>query len=387
MPQPAAPAAQSMTETPLQRTAPPGRPAALPRLAMSTTTGTFILLLMAALYVGKALFLPLIAAVLLSFLFAPVVRWLADHGLPRVIGTVLVLGIAASAIGSGIYALSTPAGEWTERLPAALDKVKYRLRGLGHPVHRVQAAANQVESLTGTGSQGRATVTVAQPSSLASHVMSRTGEFFSYVFIAVIALFFLLASGGTILDRLVALIPALRSDSDPAKMLMGTQPELDSTMVLRESERLVGMFLRTTIVINAALAAVLSAAFWAVGLPNPLLWGVLAGALNFMPYVGPLIGIPIVALASIATFDSLAAALVPPLIYAAIACVEGNMISPFVLGRALAMSPVAIFVWMALWGWMWGAAGALIAVPMLVMVKEFCSRIEPLRGIARVIEP
>ncbi len=350
-------------------------------------TGVLLLMLMATLYIGKALFLPIIIAVMLSFLFAPFVRWLADVGIPRMLGALIVLGLVGGVIGVGAYQLSGPASEWMERLPEALKDVKTKLHSLKHPVDRVNEAAKQVETLTTAKDPGQQVVSMAQPSSLASHVMSSTGEFLAGMLITVIALFFLLATGGVILDRFVALIPALRSDHDPSKMLLGTQPELDSTMVLRESERLVGMFLRTTIVINTALGAVLSLAFWAAGLPNPLLWGVLAGILNFLPYVGPVIGIPIVGLASLVSFDTVTQALGPPLIYAGCACIEGNMITPYVLGRRLEMSPIAIFLWMALWAWMWGAAGALIAVPMLVMVKAFCSRIEELKGFARVIEP
>ncbi len=363
----------------------PAAPAAtIPAKAL---TSLLLIALMATLYIGKALFLPVIIAMLLSFLFAPAVRWLHDIGLPRVLGAMMVLLLAGGAIGVGAYELSTPASEWMERLPEALEKVKRKLVAFKDPVDRVKEAAKQVDSLTTGTDAGHPVVSVSAPSTLASHVMNSTGEFLAATLITTITLFFLLASGGTILDRLVALIPALRSDHDPSKILLGTQPELDSTMVLRESERLVGMFLRTTILINAALGAVLSVAFWAVGMPSPVLWGVLAGILNFLPYIGPIIGVPIVALAALATFDNNAAAIVPPLIYAVCACIEGNMITPYILGKRLAMSPIAIFLWMALWGWMWGAAGALIAVPLLVMAKEFCSRIEEFKRLARIIEP
>jgi predicted PurR-regulated permease PerM len=271
-----------------------------------------------------------------------------------------------------------------ERLPDALSQVEHKLRAFKHPVDQVNEAANQVETMTTTRDARQQTVSVAPQSTLAAQVMTNAGQLLVGIFVAGVTLFLLLATGGTILERIVALVPALRPDSQENDLLLGTH--LDSTRVLRESERLVGMFLRTTLFINTALALVLGGAFWAVGLPNPIFWGVMAGILNLLPYVGPLLGIPLIGLAALVSYDTVAHALVAPLIYAGCAFVEGNLVTPYIIGRRLALSPIAIFLWMALWAWMWGTAGALIAVPMLVMAKEFCSRIDRLNGFARLVE-
>jgi predicted PurR-regulated permease PerM len=361
-------------------------PGPSPAPLSSALNGILLILVMAVLWAGKALFLPIIIAVLLSFLFTPAVRWLASIGLPRLLGAVLVLGLVVGAVAGGVAGLAAPASEWMERLPAALTTVKQRLREVNHRVDRVNQAASQMEDLT-AGSAARGRAEAAPASTLAAHVVSSAGGFLAGLLIASIALFFLLASGGIILERMVGLIPALRIDHDPNRLLLGQTAQVDSCMVLRESERLVGLYLRTTIIINFALAAALGAAFWATGLPNPWFWGACAGILNFLPYIGPLVGVPLIAIVGLASLDGIGSALIPPLIYAGFAFVEGNMITPVLLGQRLLMSPIAIFLWMALWGWLWGAAGALIAVPMLVVAKEFCSRIAPLTGIARVIEP
>jgi predicted PurR-regulated permease PerM len=388
---PGAAAASAPLPAAQARAAPPPRDAdrATPsavRPAGDAVACILFILGMAILWVGKLLFLPLIVAMLLSFVLAPGVRALMAVGVPRILAAMLLLGSLAGVIGVGAYELATPASAWMERLPDALTQVERKLSVFKHPVDQVNEAANQVETMTSTHGTGAQVVTVAPPSTLAAQVMTNAGQLLGGIFIAGIALFLLLATGGTILERIVALVPALRPDNDSNNLLLGT-PALDSTMVLRESERLVGMFLRTTLLINTALALALGGAFWAVGLPNPMFWGVAAGILNLLPYVGPLIGIPLIGLASLVSFDTVAQALVAPLIYAAFALIEGNLVTPWIIGRRLAMSPMAIFLWMALWAWMWGAAGALIAVPMLVMAKEFCSRIDRLRGFARLVEP
>ncbi|MBA2480736.1 MAG: AI-2E family transporter [Planctomycetes bacterium] len=349
--------------------------------------GIFLLMLLAVMYIGKALLVPVVAAILLSFLLAPAVRWLSFLRIPRALCAMLILILTIGTLAGGIYLLAAPAQVWMQRLPDDLRHLEERFRSLRKPVDQVNAAAHQMEAMTTNHESGKQVVTLSAPSTFASHVMTTGGELLAGLAIVVITLFFLLASGNSILGRLVRMVPSLRADIDPSKLLMGSPHDGDSMMVIQDTERRVGLFLAITTLINASLAAVLTLAFWMVGLPNPLLWGVLAGALNFLPYIGPLIGIPLVAIVSLASFPSLGMALAPPLIYASIAFIEGNFITPYVMGKRLAMSPIAIFVWMAFWGWMWGAAGALIAVPMLVMVKEFCSRIDSLKSIATVIEP
>jgi len=505
--------------------------------ARADHTGTMGLLLIAVvvvLYVGEAVFLPVAAAILLYFLFAPGVRYAASWGMPRALSATVVLGVIVSVIGLSIYGLAGPAGSWMKRLPHAVEKIGDRVQALRQPMEQVSAAAQQMADLSksgvrpahggsrsgdataatstpasasgdaqkgdaqkgetqkgdaqsdgqppaagdppaanGAARQGAANaqqtpsaaqqtahdsdqdqggagndagdsadnptdpapaeahdhaqssqhprswfsgghsrdnssapksaapsssaksgaepsaISVSQPALLAPYLLSGTFGvigFLGELFITLVTLFFLLSTGGTLLNRAVVLIPALRRNPYPGR-LYHTSQENDATVVLRESERQVGMYLRTTLMINAGLATVISGLFWAVNMPNPVLWGVMAGVLNFLPYVGPVIGVVVVFLAGLVTFDTFAQAVVAPLIYVGCAFCEGNLLTPWIMGMRLALSPLAIFLWMMFWGFMWGAAGAIIAVPMLVMVREFCQRIEGLNAVGRLIEP
>ena len=124
---------------------------------------------------------------------------------------------------------------------------------------------------------------------------------------------------------------------------------------------------------------------WAVGMPNPALWGVVAGLLNYVPYLGSLVTLVLIGIASILTFDDLGRALVAPLLYFAINFAEGYFLTPTIIGRRLTLNPVVVFVGLVFWGWLWGIPGALIAVPLMAMLKILCDHIEPLSPIGEFL--
>ncbi|MEO6022607.1 MAG: AI-2E family transporter, partial [Burkholderiales bacterium] len=126
-------------------------------------------------------------------------------------------------------------------------------------------------------------------------------------------------------------------------------------------------------------------AMWFLGMPNPLLWGVLVAILNFIPYVGPTLSLITLSLAALLSFDTLGQALLVPLVFVCLTLLEGQFLQPIVVGRRLALNPVVIFISFLLWGWLWGIAGMLIAVPLLVTLKICCDHLEPLAPIAEFL--
>src|SRR5690606_28930507 len=121
--------------------------------------------------------------------------------------------------------------------------------------------------------------------------------------------------------------------------------------------------------INAGLGAVVAAVMWAIGMPNPLLWGVMAALLNYVPYVGALVGLAVVAVVALVSFDSAGTALLVPALYFACTTIEGQFVTPMLLGKRFEMNPVMVFLSIATWGWLWGVPGALMAVPLLVSLR------------------
>jgi predicted PurR-regulated permease PerM len=195
------------------------------------------------------------------------------------------------------------------------------------------------------------------------------GKVFSFGLSAaatIILLYFLLASEHWMLSRSVEAIPRRRSR---ALLVAG----------VRSAEREIGRFVATMAVVNIGVALATSLAVWALGLPNPFLWGALAGTLNFIPYIGPVITVALLSLAGMVTFDAAGDMLAPALAFVAIHAVESNFVSPWFVGRRLTLSPLAVFLSVMFWGWLWGITGAMLAVPVLVGVRSVCKRVRRLR--------
>jgi len=138
--------------------------------------------------------------------------------------------------------------------------------------------------------------------------------------------------------------------------------------------------------INILMGASVGVSMYLIGMPNPLLWGVMSGLLVFLPYIGALIGISVVTIVAFLTFDSFGRILLVPAIYIALETLQGQLVTPLVLGLRFTLNPVAIFVWLIFWGWMWGIVGAILAFPMLMIFKIFCDHIQPLASVGEFLE-
>ena len=341
-------------------------------LALTTIV---VLLSFYTLYFARTLFLPIILALLLSLLLAPVVRGLRRLHIPGSVGAALVILGLLGAVVLGFYRLSGPAAGWLERAPQGLERVERRIRQLQRPVAEVREAAEeverQVERMAG-GDAARTQEVSVRDQTLTGVVLSRTGSFLGSAAIMTVLLYFLLASGDLFLRKLVRVLPRLEDKKRAIE-------------IARRTEEHISKYLTTVTLINLALGVAVGVAMHAIGMPNPVLWGVTAGLLNFVPYLGAMVTVVMLALVSILTFDSLGRAAVAPLVYFGINALEGYVVTPMLLGRRLTLNPVVIFLGLIVWGWMWGVAGALLAVPILATFKIFCEHIEPLAPVGEFL--
>jgi predicted PurR-regulated permease PerM len=207
-------------------------------------------------------------------------------------------------------------------------------------------------------------VVVQQPG-LLSRAADNLVSSFTTAGLTMVLLLFLLSSGTLFYEKLVAIMPTL---SDKKKALR----------VVYDIESEVSRYLLTISFINVCVGAVVAAAMAATGMPNPVLWGVAAAILNFIPYLGALAGLAMIAIVSLLSFSTLGQAIVPPLLYLIVHIIEGQFLTPIIVGRRLELNSVAILITLAIWGWLWGIVGAVIAVPLLVCVKVFCDHFEGL---------
>lgn len=335
-------------------------------------TGLFVLAAFYTLYFARSFFLPIVLALLLSLLLSPVVRALRRLRIPEPAGAGLVLLALLGALGFGVYELADPAAEWTQKAPQSLRQIERKLRDLKKPVQALGRATAQVEKIAQvTGSQGTRTVEV-KPVSLGQRLFSQATELVAGGLVMFILLYFLLASGDLFLRKLIRVLPSL-------------EDKRRAVEIARQMESDISAYLSTITLINLGVGlAVWGATAW-LGLPNPVLWGVLAFLTNYIPYLGAVVMIAVLAMVGFLTFDEVGQALLAPGSFVVINLIESYVATPLVLGRRLTLNPVVIFLGLTFWGWIWGIAGALLAVPIMVAFKIFCDHIEPLAPVGEFL--
>ncbi len=335
--------------------------------------GLFAIAFFATLHMAKSLFLPIVIACLVTLLLNPTVSLLNRWRLPRGAAAGLVLLSFMLLVALGVKSTFEPASEWIEEAPTSLRQVERKIRRLMKPVEEVSEAARHVERLTQMQETGKpAPVELNSDPSLGKSLFEGTQNLLVSAGVVLILSFFLLSSGDLFLHKVVRMLPRLQ---DRKKIVN----------ISRQIQRDVSTYLLTISSINILLAVCVGAMTYFMGLPNPMLWGVMAGIFNFVPYLGAISGMVILGGASLLTFDEPIQALVPPLIYLALTALEGSIFTPLALGHRLSLNPVVIFLGLFFWGWIWGVAGALLSVPLLISAKIICDHLEPLEPIGELL--
>ena len=336
-------------------------------------TGIFLLSLLYSLYFARDFLLPVILAFVLSFLLSPAVRWMARLRIPQMIGagiiTVGLLGVSAY----GIYRLSGPAQEWLQKAPTSFNAVRRKLQSLLEPVLKAQQTTAQIEKMAVLANKEKnvTTVEIKKPG-LGEFFFTGTQNFLIAAGVTIVLLYFLLASGDLFLLKLVKVLPTLEDKKRAVE-------------ICREVERNISTYLWTITLVNSGLGLALAIAMHFLGMPNPALWGAMAALFNYVPYLGAATGIISLGLASALTFDDPMKIFLPPATYFLLSVVEGNLIMPLALGRSLALNPVIIFIWLIFWGWVWGVPGAVLAVPLLAILKIICDHLQPLSALGEFL--
>ena len=342
--------------------------------AVSTAAMVIIIVMtIAAIRLGRAVVLPVILAVLLSLLLSTPVRALRKLRVPeRIGGAIVVFGALAVGIGT-VALLISPAMDWVSSAPATLQRVETKLRRIVQPIAKLQQTADRMENVTATPS-----VDAPQPVKIATpgifeRVSLSTLEALPSVLSVIFLTYFLLASGPLFRRKLVKILPG-RRDVKHVEHLFD------------EIEIITSRYLATTTMINTGVGVATALALWAVGVPNFLLWGAVAAVMNFVPYLGPLVTASIIALASLAAFEAPSHALLAPAAFLVIHLVETNFVTPMMLGSRLPVNTVAIFLGLLFFGWVWGIPGAVLAVPLTVVVKVACDHIPALHHLGELLD-
>lgn len=323
-----------------------------------------LLALVIACFFAKDVLLPIILGLMLALTLSPIVRWAGRLGVPAPLsGVILVVSLGAAIVAGG-YAVSGPVSAWMEDAPELGDQLREKFRGLSESVEKVKEASKEVEGLTEETSPSNRVqkVAIQQPGILNSAVSNAASTGTTLAVTLVLALF-LLASGDMFRDKLVEVLPTFGEKKRALKIFYGV-------------ERAISRYLLTITVINAGLGLAVWGLMTLVGIPKPYVWGLVAFLFNYLPFLGAIAGVVLVGIYSVLFFDTLGQASIAPLLYLAATSLEGQIITPAILGRRLELNTVSVFVTVVFWGWLWGIAGALMAVPFLVIVKVICDNVD-----------
>jgi predicted PurR-regulated permease PerM len=339
------------------------------------SAGVTVLAVLAVLYTlhfAREFLLPIAFALLLDFFLSPVVRALARLRIRPPLGAALVMLALVASVGVAAYELAGPVRGWAARAPETIATAQAKLSAVLRPLERVSRTAQEVERAASVGDESAAPQVVVKGPSLLARVFGTTQRLAAGILQALVLLYFLLAAGDLFLQKLIKVLP-------------NVEDKQTAVQIARKTEASISTYLLTAAAVNAGEAIVVGVAMALLGMPNPVLWGALVFALEFIPYLGAAAMTLILALAALTTFDGVGHALAVPAAFLAINIVQGNVVSPLLLGQRLTLNPVAIFVGLSFWWWIWGIPGAFIAVPLLAAFKIVCDHIPALASIGEFL--
>lgn len=340
------------------------------------------------LHLGQTFFIPLVLSVLISYALEPVVRWLSNHRVPRAVAAALVLLTCVGVVGGGAYTLRDEAADILEQLPQAAQKLRASMRhsrrngGAGGTLEQVQKAATELERAATEASPSAVTprgvmrVQIEQPLLTRNYLLwgSTNALAFAGQMVSVLFLVYFLLISGDLFKRKIVRITGRTL----------TRKKV-TVQILDEINLQIAQFLMVQLFTSVIVGLASWAAFSYFGLNQAPVWAVAAGLFNSIPYFGPVVVTGGVFVVSLLQFETVGAAALIAGVALAITSLEGFVLTPWLTSRAARMNAVAIFVGLLFWSWLWGVWGTLLAVPILMVVKAVCDRVEDLKPFAELL--
>lgn len=330
------------------------------RLLAALTLITGLLLALAtpfALRFGAEFFLPITAALVLAIALVPLLEWLERRGLPSVLAALVCVLLLLLVANVAVASILFPAMQWVEELPERVESIRATLA----PLFDLYADLEEfIDNLLREFAQGSPaapqTVTVEPPNSLLGIIATSAPYAILQMAFAILVIFFFLAGWTGMRKRTITTRTSFDGAMATARVI---QQVVDAT----------SLYLGTITMVNVAIGLLTAALLWAIGMPTPLMWGGIVALLNYVPYLGPIASVVLLAVGGLMVFPDPWYALLPALCFASIHLIEANFLTPTLVGRRLFINPLLILVALSFWAWVWGTAGALLAVPLLIIVK------------------
>lgn len=356
--------------------------------------GLLALALLYTLHFAKSLLMPIVVALLFSLLLSPLVSLFKRFYIPRSLSAILLLSLLIGSVTMLSIQLAEPAQKWLGQLPQLSTKLVEELDTLSLTMNPDAAAEINTNtlpptkkgfSLFGLFSNDANPIIVEKKNSALSirvmqggiekiiSILSATPAIIAQFMTIVMLVLFLLIFGPSLYKSYINIFPLKQNNSSALTLIGKLQKELSHYIV-------------TVTIVNTGLGIVTASVFWLMGVNDALLWGTLVGLLNFAPYVGPLIALLILSLAGVTQYGMELISLIPTAVYFGINFLEAQFITPIVLGRHMRLNPLILVLWLLIWGWLWGVAGVLMAVPLLVCIKLAAGQLNILTDWVKLIE-
>jgi len=325
-----------------------------------------VFLAIAFLYFSRPVALPVILALMAAAALKPVMRLLGHLHVPTIPAALIVFIVMLTALVVAFVEAGRPAMGWINDAPQHVSEFQGRFKRLFPTAARVSAAVTAVSQLSVTDDkkdgQKKVPTFEIKDGRDENSILDWTGTFVAGLGEVLVLVYLLLASGDLFVRKLVG---AFQTHRDKER----------AVEICHDVQRQVSLYLSSVSLINLCLGLLAGIGFAFVGLPHAPMWGLLVAILNFVPYFGPVAGIAIMGMVGLLSFDTLGQACVPFGWYLALHLIEANFVTPILLGRRFTLNPVAIFISLMFWLWLWGIPGALLSVPILVSVKAVCDRV------------
>ena len=335
--------------------------------------GIFLMLFVGGLAYARSFLMPVVLALLLHLVFTPVRRQLERMGVPAGAAALLIVATLLALLVVGAFGLSGPVTKWVDRAPMIGFEIEQKLDELVAATEGVKQAAEQVDEITNGSEEepGVQRVRVEEDTGLVAYAMTLPWVLAQIVF-TLILMFFLLSSGDMFYEKMVHVLPTFRDKRTAIR-------------IAYDIERKLSRYLFTITLINAGLGVAIGLAMWWIGMPNPVLFGLLGFLLNYIPYLGALVGVAVSALVGLVMLDVAQQALLAAGLYFALTTIEGQIVTPYFVGRSLRLNTVVVFLSVTLFAWLWSVVGMLVATPLLVTVRTFCEHIPTLYGLGHFL--
>lgn len=320
---------------------------------------------------AKDFLVPVLLAFLLALVLSPIRRFFDERGLPPALTSIVLVGALLAALSVVIGAIIVPVSGYIESLPRIEEDIRSKLAGISEALSSILEASRRLSDALKSHAADVEQVELRGNGLVTSAALVIPGLMAQALF-TVILLLFLLASGDMFYEKIIEIMPTV-------------QDKRRAVQITHDIERKLSRYLLTIMIINLGLGCAVATLLWAMGMPNPLVFGVIAFVCNFVPYLGPLVSLVAATAVALVSSSGVGLALAVGLAYLCLTTIEGQIITPYFVGRRLRLNTVVVFIAVSFWAWLWSAIGMLVAVPLLVTISVFCEHVDGLRGLGKLL--